>query len=133
MPLLCAGLQPRTEVFNDIPERVDFIDELRDYDIDLYFNKKMKTTPETSLEALKASLPLLENISEADWTEENIYNILSAKAEELGVKVGWILLPIRAALSGKLSTPGGGVELAAIMGKKVTLDRIKKGIEKLSA
>lgn len=133
LDVLARVLQPRTELFTQIPERVDFIDELRDYDIDLYFNKKMKTTPETSLEALKASLPLLENISEADWTEENIYNTLSKKAEELGVKVGWILLPVRAALSGKLSTPGGGVELAAIMGKEVTLDRIKKGIEKLSA
>ena len=130
--VLAKVLQPRAELLTDIPERCDFIDELREYSNDLYFNKKMKTTPETSLEALKASLPLLENIDEADWNQDNIYNILSAKAEELGVKVGWILLPIRAALSGKVSTPGGGVELAVILGKAESLVRIRKGIEQLS-
>lgn len=133
LDVLADVLQPRTELFTDIPERVDFIDELRDYDTDLYFNKKMKNTPETSLEALKTVLPLLENVKKEDWTLENINRILSDEAEKQGVKAGRILLPVRAALSGKLSTPGGGAELAAIMGKEKTVDRIKKGIEKLSA
>jgi len=133
LDVLADVLQPRTELFTQIPERVDFIDELRDYDTDLYFNKKMKNTPETSLEALKTVLPLLENVKKEDWTLENINRILSDEAEKQGVKAGRILLPVRAALSGKLSTPGGGAELAAIMGKEKTVDRIKKGIEKLSA
>lgn len=133
LDVLADVLQPRTELFTQIPERVDFIDELRDYDTDLYFNKKMKNTPETSLEALRTALPLLENIKDGDWTLEKINRILSDEAEKQGVKAGRILLPLRAALSGKLSTPGGGAELAAIMGKEKTVDRIKKGIEKLSA
>jgi glutamyl-tRNA synthetase len=130
---LAKCLQPRAELLTDIPERVDFIDELRDYSIELYFNKKMKTTPETSLEALKAALPIFESIPESEWTEENIHDKLFAEVEKLGVKNGWLLLPIRAALSGKASTPGGGVELAAIMGRDETIARTKTGIEKITA
>ncbi|MBP1561371.1 MAG: glutamate--tRNA ligase [Oscillospiraceae bacterium] len=128
--LLVKTLQPRTELLTDIPEKVDFIDTLREYSNDLYFNKKMKTTPETSLEALKAAKAVFEGIE--SWTEENIHSALFAEIEKLGVKNGWMLLPIRAALSGKQSTPGGGVELAAILGKNETIARIEKGIEQLS-
>ncbi len=130
--LLVKTLQPRTELFTDIPEKVDFIDEMPEYSTDLYFNKKMKNTPETSLEALKAALPVFEGIPKDEWTEENVHEKLFAEIEKLGVKNGWLLLPIRAALSGKPSTPGGGVELAAILGKTETEARIKKAIEKLS-
>ena len=130
--VLARVLQPRTELLTDIPERCDFIDELREYSNDLYFNKKMKTTPETSLEALKAALTVFEGINADDWTEENIHSALFAEIEKLGVKNGWMLLPIRAALSGKQSTPGGGVELAAILGRDESIARVKKGIEQLS-
>ncbi len=132
LDLLVKTLQPRTELFTDIPEKVDFIDEMPEYSTDLYFNKKMKNTPETSLEALKAALPVFEDIPKEEWTEENVHEKLFAEIEKLGVKNGWLLLPIRAALSGKPSTPGGGVELAAILGKAETIARIKKAIEKLS-
>ncbi len=131
LDVLVKTLQPRTELLTDIPEKVDFIDELREYSTDLYFNKKMKTTPETSLEALKAAAEVFEGIDDNAWTEENIHSALFTKIEALGVKNGWMLLPIRAALSGKQSTPGGGVELAAILGKKESLARIAKGIELL--
>ena len=40
MELLCNVLQPRAELFTDIPEQVDFIDSLPEYDIALYNNKK---------------------------------------------------------------------------------------------
>ncbi len=130
--LLVKTLQPRTELLTDIPEKVDFIDVMPEYGTDLYFNKKMKNTPETSLEALKAALPVFESIPAGDWSEETVHERLFAEIEKLGVKNGWLLLPIRAALSGKPSTPGGGVELAAILGKAETEARIKKAIEKLS-
>ncbi len=130
--LLVKTLQPRTELLTDIPEKVDFIDKMPEYSTDLYFNKKMKNTPETSLEALKAALPMFESIPAEEWTEEKVHEKLFAEIEKLGVKNGWLLLPIRAALSGKPSTPGGGVELAAVLGKAETEARVKKAIEKLS-
>ncbi len=129
--VLVRTLQPRTELFTDIPEKVDFIDTLPGYNNDLYFNKKMKTSPETAAEALKAVLPVLEGISEEGWNEENIHAALFAEIERLGVKNGWLLWPVRVALSGKALTPGGGVELAAVIGREESLNRIRKGIEKL--
>lgn len=123
-------LQPRCERLSDIPEQVDFFDKLPDYDKELYTHKKMKTNPENSLEALKEVVPVLEGINE--WTKDNIHDALLALVEKLELKNGRILWPVRVAVSGKAFTPGGGVELAAILGKEETLKRIEKGIELLS-
>ena len=122
-------LQPRCERLSDIPEQVDFFDKLPEYDRELYTHKKMKTNPENSLEALKEVLPMLEGID--DWTKENIHDRLIELVQKLELKNGRILWPVRVAVSGKAFTPGGGVELAAILGKKETIERIKKGIELL--
>lgn len=130
LPLLASVLQPRTELFNDVPEMVDFIDELPEYDISMYCHKKMKTNEETSLEALKAVLPVLENLEE--WNTDSIHKALFDLIAKLEVKNGWLLWPVRTAVSGKQFTPGGGVELCDILGKEDTLSRIRRGIEKLS-
>lgn len=129
MKLMAELLQPRTELFTDIPEQVDFIDQLPDYDIGMYTHKKMKTNSENSLEALKEILPVLEGVS--DWTLQNIHDALFALIEKLELKNGRILWPLRVAVSGKQFTPGGGVELAEILGKTETIKRIQTGIEKL--
>ena len=130
--LLASVLQKRCELLTDIPEQVDFIDEMPEYDIDMYNNKKMKTNPEISKTALEVVLPVLEAIEEADWTMENIHEKLFALIAQMEVKNGIVLYPLRVALSGKAFTPGGGVELAAIMGKAKTIDRIKAAIAKLA-
>ncbi len=124
-------LQARTEVLSDIPEQVDFIDELPEYSIELYIHKKMKTDASTSLEALKAVLPVLE--AHDDYSIEGLHNVIFALIEKLGVKNGYMLWPIRVAVSGKQFTPGGGIELCSILGKKESIKRIKKGIEMLEA
>ena len=126
---LCAVLQPRCEVLEDIPPQLDFFDEMPEYEVSLYANKKQKTSPETALQALTALLPVLEGIE--DWNKDTIFAAASAKAAELGVKNGWMLYPLGVALSGKNRTPGGGTELAAIMGKEKTLARIQAAVAKL--
>lgn len=131
LPLLCSVLQNRTEVFSDIPEQVDFIDQMPEYDLEMYRHKKMKTTPETALEALQVVLPVLEGVD--TWDAEHIHEALFAKIAEMGVKNGWMLWPVRTAVSGKQFTPGGGVELCAILGKEDTLGRIRSAIDTLSA
>ena len=130
--LLAEVLQKRCEVLSDIPEQVDFIDEMPEYDIDMYNNKKMKTNPENSKTALEAVLPVMEAISEADWTMENIHEKLFELIAKMEVKNGIVLYPLRVAVSGKAFTPGGGIELAVILGKEKTISRIKAAIEKLS-
>lgn len=130
MELLCRVLKPRTEIFTDIAEQIDFIDELPEYDLEMYRHKKMKTTPETALEALQKLLPVLENLD--TWTADSIHEAVFALIAELEVKNGWMLWPLRTAVSGKQCTPGGGTELCAILGKEETLRRIRIGIERLS-
>ncbi len=126
---LAALLQGRCQILSEIPGQIDFIDALPDYDNELYTHKKMKTNPENSLESLKAILPVLEGLSE--WNQDAIHTALFDLIAKLEVKNGIILWPLRTALSGKQFTPGGGVELAYLLGKEETLARIKKGIEKL--
>lgn len=130
MNLLAAMIQSRTELFTDIPEMIDFIDALPEYDTAMYCHKKMKTNEETSLEALKAVLPVLESLDV--WTEEAVHKALFDLIAKLEVKNGWLLWPVRTAVSGKQFTPGGGVELCHLLGKEETLSRIRRGIEKLS-
>ncbi len=127
---LSALLHDRTEKFSDIPEAVDFIDALPEYDNELYVNKKMKTTAESSKSALEAVLPVMERIGE--WDQAQLHDALSALIEQMGVKNGQILFPLRVAMSGKKFTPGGGVELAALLGKDESIKRLKKAIQKLS-
>ncbi len=128
--LIAKVLQARTEVLNQIPEQVDFIDCLPEYDTALYIHKKMKTNKETSLEALKAALPVLEALD--NFSEESIHTALFDLIAKLGVKNGYLLWPIRVAVSGKQFTPGGGIEICSILGKKESLARIRKGIDLLS-
>ena len=130
MALMAEILQPRTEVFTDIPEQIDFIDTLPEYDIAMYSHKKMKTNPENSLTSLQAILPALEAVE--NWNMETIHEAMFELIAKLEVKNGLILWPLRVALSGKQFTPGGGIEIAAILGKEEALARVRKGIEKLS-
>lgn len=129
--LLCANLKPRCEILSDIPERVAFIDDMpAEYDLELYKNKKFKTDASTALTALKALEPKLAAVT--DWTKDGIYEACQTAAAELEVKNGWLLYPLGIALSGQRSTPGGGTDIAAIVGKEKTMARVRAAIELLS-
>ena len=123
-------LQARCEILSDIPEQIDFIDELPDYSLELFVHKKMKTDEASSLDALKAVLPVLEELD--DFSAEGLHGAIFALIEKLGVKNGYMLWPIRVAVSGKQFTPGGGIELCEILGKEESIRRIKLAIDRLS-
>ncbi len=125
-----AGMvQSRIEIFPDIRDHIDFFEHLPKYDPEMYVHKKMKTTKESSLEALKSILPELTDIS--DWSNDALYESFKAFAERNGLKNGQILWPLRTAVSGKQMTPGGATELMEILGKEESIERIKAGIELL--
>ena len=127
---VAALVQPRCEVLTDLAARVDFLDALPEYDCELYVHKKSKATRENALTSLNAALPVLED--QADWTNAALYESLAALAGRLGVKNAVVLWPIRVAVSGRESTPGGATELCELLGKEESLSRIRRGIEKLS-
>ena len=127
--ILCNVLQPRTEFFADIPDKLSFIDRRPDIDPDLYFSKKFKTDASTAKPALEASLDLLRELG--DYSVESIHSSLLSLVEKLGVKNGWILGPLRVAISGVPVTPGGAVELIAALGKDETISRIESALQAL--
>jgi len=124
-------LHTRTEMLNEIPDSIDFFEELPEYSKDLYVHKKMKTNYETSLLTLQKILPLFEALE--DWSFEPIKETCMKLVEEMGVKNGIVLWPIRTALSGKQFTPGGDFEIAEILGKEESLKRIEAGIKVLES
>ena len=128
---LAELMQGRTEVFNRVPDMVRFLAEMPEYDLDLYNNKKMKTNPEVALEALEMVQPVLEGIT--DWQESTIHDTVMAAIAASGKKNGAVLWPLRIALSGLASTPGGAFEIAYLLGRDETLARVQKAIEKLRA
>lgn len=127
---LSAVLQPRIEVLNQIPAQIEFLQQVPAYDVALYENKKMKTTPEVAKHGLELALAALQNVT--DWSNENLFNVLKEAASANELKNGQILYPVRIALSGLETTPGGATELAVILGKDETLARIKAALQKLA-
>ena len=126
---IAAMVKTRIEIFPDIKEHVDFFDALPDYDVAMYTHKKMKTNAETSLAVLKDLLPRLE--TQEDYTNDALYATLTAYVEEKGYKNGYVMWPVRTAVSGKQMTPGGATELMEVLGKEESLARIRRGIEML--
>ncbi len=127
---IAAMVKTRIEVFPDIADHIDFFEELLEYDVSMYTHKKMKSTSETSLQVLKDVLPLLE--AQEDFSNDALYETLSKYVEEKGVKTGFVMWPIRTAVSGKQMTPAGATEIMEVLGKEEALARIRKGIEMLS-
>ena len=128
---VAALLQARCEKLTEIPEKVDFFDQLPDYGVECFTNKKSKTNPEVSQAMLEAAIPALEGIG--DWTADAVHDTLIALAEHLGVKNATLMWPVRIAAAGKLVTPGGAVEICHILGKDETLRRLRLGLDKLRA
>ncbi len=124
-------VKTRIEVFPDIRELIDFFETLPEYDIAMYRHKKMKTTEASSLQVLKEVLPVLEDWE--DYSNDALYGRLLEFVKEKGYKNGYVMWPIRTALSGKQMTPAGATEILEVLGKDESLARIRVGIEKLEA
>ena len=127
---IAAMVKTRIEVFPDIKDHVDFFEKVPEYETSMYVHKKMKTNEETSLQVLREVQPLLE--AQEDFSNDALFAMLSAYAKEHGYKVGYVMWPIRTALSGKQMTPAGATEILEVLGKEESLVRIQAAIEKLT-
>ncbi len=127
---IAALVKTRIEILPDIREQIDFFEAVPEYDVAMYTHKKMKTDPQKALEVLKELLPILEN--QGDFSNDALFETLKAFAGEKGYKIGYVMWPIRTAVSGKQNTPGGATEIMEVLGKEESLKRIRAGVEKLS-
>ncbi len=122
-------LQKRCEKLTDIPEKVDFFQALPEYDTELFVHKKSKSTVESALEVLRTILPRFRALT--TWGQDEIRQVMETLAGEMGAKNAKVMWPVRIALSGKAVTPGGAVEIAWILGRQETLNRLEDGIARL--
>ena len=127
---LASMIKTRIEIWADIKDQIDFIEQVPDYDINMYVHKKNKTNLENSLEVLKEVQPLLEK--QEDYSNDALFELLGQYAKDKEKKVGFVMWPIRVALSGKQMTPGGATELMEVLGKEESLARIQTAIDRLS-
>ena len=126
---LAELMQNRTEVLKDIPDMVSFLAEMPEFDPAIYTHKKMKTNPEIALQALKAVRPMLETID--PWTEQQLHDKVMEFIPTTGLKNGQMLWPLRIAIYGRESTPGGAFEIAYLLGREETLKRLDDSIARL--
>ena len=127
---IASMVKTRIEILPDIKEHIDFFEAVPEYDIEMYSHKKMKTDAASSLEVLKDILPLLK--AQDDYSNDALYALISQYVADKGVKNGYVLWPIRTAVSGKQMTPGGATEIMEILGKDESISRIEAAISKLS-
>lgn len=129
--ILRSILQARITKFNEIPGLLTFFQELPDYPVDFFINKKSKTNLENSPQMLSAAIEALEQLP--NWEINSIHDSLIRLAEKLEVKNGTLLWPVRIAAAGTLVTPGGAMEILALLGREEALRRLHLGLEKLNA
>ena len=124
-------VRTRIEVFPDIADMVSFFREVPEYDVSLYTHKKMKTDAASALKVLSEIVPVLE--AQDEFTNDALYEAIRTFVQENGYKNGYVLWPVRIAVSGRQTTPAGATEIMEILGKEESLKRIKAAIKKLEA
>ena len=126
---IAAMVKTRIEKLPDIAEHIDFFETMPEYDISMYAHKKMKTDAAGSLQTIEDVLPLLEG--QVDYSNDALYETLSKYVTDKGVKTGFVMWPLRTALSGKQMTPAGATEIMEVLGKEETLRRLQAAAEKI--
>ena len=128
---LASLLKTRIQRLGDLPQEIAFLCEQPAFDAELYVNKRNKVTPEKAAELLPGMMALLEAVPESDWNNDALYEKLNAYIEEQGIKKGLAMWVLRIAAAGQKVTPGGATEILSLLGKKISMERIKKSLAKL--
>ena len=128
---LAALLKTRIQRLGDLPQEIAFLCEQPAFDAELYVNKRNKVTPEKAAELLPGMMALLEDVPESEWSNDALYEKLNAYIEEKEIKKGLAMWVLRIAAAGQKVTPGGATEILSLLGKKISLDRLKKSLAKL--
>lgn len=122
-------LKPRITKFNEIAEKLAFLESYADYDVSLFEHKKSKSTVESSKEMLEAAIPVLENTA---WEREALTEALMTLSQQKEVKNSVVMWPVRIAASGVAVTPGGCSEVLILLGREESLRRLNEGLSKLN-
>lgn len=127
--LVANAIHDRVNTLSEIKDMISFFNNADEYQSDIYVNKKAKTDSEIAAKLLPEAKAALKNVEL--WNNDNIFQALANKAQELEVKNITLMYPLQVALSGRSVAPGGATAIAEILGKEETFIRIDSAIEKL--
>lgn len=122
-------LQSRIDTLGEIPDKVLFIDDFKEYDIALFNHVKLKVDKNVALNAVIAAYSAVSALTAFD--NASVYEALVASAEKNSIKKGQLLWSVRTAVSGLPVTPGGASEIISILGKEESLRRLAFSISLL--
>lgn len=123
-------LQKRVVKLTEIPDMIDFFENIPEYDKELFVNKKSKTNLENAPVVLQEAYDRLKAMPQ--WNHDSIHDCLINMAQEKELKNGTVMWPVRIASAGKTVTPGGAVEILDILGREEALARLEAGLAKLA-
>ncbi|TSC59964.1 MAG: glutamyl/glutaminyl-tRNA synthetase [Candidatus Peregrinibacteria bacterium Greene0416_62] len=118
-------IQDRLTLLPEGPEMLRFFYEEPKVTMELLANPKQKLTPELVKEILPHVRAILESIDPHDWDRAMLEEKLRGLMETKGYKLGQVLWPLRAALTGKPYSPGA-FEVAEALGKEKTIKRLNQ-------
>ena len=126
--LLAELLKPRIAKFTEITEKLSFIKQYGDFELELFEHKKSKSTLESSKQMLEQAIPVLAQVQ---WDRDSITEAMKELAEKLEVKNSVVMWPVRIAAAGVAVTPGGCAEVMILLGREESLRRINYAYSRL--
>ncbi len=115
-------MQTRVDVLGDIPDKIAFLNNFKEYDLNMYVHQKMKVDVEVAKQAVKVAIDALNDFE--DWSADAIKDRIKSYCEEIGMKAGQVMFSMRVALTGEPVTPGGAIEMALVLGKQECMRRL---------
>lgn len=115
----------------NIEEYINFYFNLPDYPASLLTHEKMQVDEAMAKKAIEESKKVLANMPENDFANiQLIQEKLIELIQNLGLKNGQVLWPLRAACTGESFSPGT-FEVLWVLGKEESLKRLETALEKL--
>ena len=112
----------RVQIYSEIADKIDFLEEFGAFDLALFENQKQKSSVQLAKDILPKIKEVLVGITE--WSNQSLFEALVGLSTSLEIKKQALLWVTRIAITGKESTAGGATEVADILGKEETLRRI---------
>lgn len=118
-----ALIQERITFFKEAPDMLGFFYAAPTASKELMASKKQKVEEADLPKLLEVLHSILNAIPANEWHAERMLKDVKAALEPNGLKLGQLLWPLRALLTGREYSPGA-VEVAEVLGKEETMKRV---------